>query len=264
MSHVAVLQVSLYAAHPMAGPPGAFDSETKGEARQTIFNNISSSYDELNEQLSFGQHKVWKKMAVQWSQAAMGSRALDICCGSGDLAFLLAGAVGPSGTVIGLDFAQNMLDYAQLRQQAARTATAAGRCRVEWTLGDAMALPFPGAEFDAVTMGYGLRNVADVSKALQEIHRVLKPGAWAAVLDFNHAENVAVDAVQGFLLEQVVVPAARDRGLAAEYEYIRPSIEAFPVGREQERLATAAGFDRATHFELGFGMMGCLVLQKGV
>lgn len=247
----------------MAGPPGAFDTETKGETRQAIFNNISSAYDDLNQQLSLGQHKVWKKMAVQWSRAAPGGRALDICCGSGDLAFQLARAVGPSGTVVGLDFAQNMLDFAQQRQSGPVAAGAASRCKVGWVLGDALALPFPDSEFDAVTMGYGLRNVADVPQALQEIRRVLKPGAWAAILDFNHAENAVADAVQGFLLEQVVVPVARERGLASEYEYIRPSIEAFPVGPEQERLATAAGFDQATHFELGFGMMGCLVLQRG-
>eukprot|EP00892_Ulva_mutabilis_P006960 jgi/Ulvmu1/4636/UM002_0367.1 len=248
---------------PRAGPPGAFDIEIKGETRQAMFNNISGAYDDLNEQLSLGQHKVWKKMAVQWSRAELGGRALDICCGSGDLALLLARTVGYSGSVVGLDFAQNMLDCAQQRQSSIGTATPAGRCNVEWVLGDAMALPYPNCEFDAVTMGYGLRNVADVPQTLQEIYRVLKPGSWAAILDFNHAENAVADAVQGFLLEQVVVPMARERGLAAEYEYIRPSIEAFPIGSEQEQLAISAGFDRATHFELGFGMMGCLVLQKG-
>lgn len=203
-------------------------------------------------------------MAVQWSRAAPGGRALDICCGSGDLAFLLARAVGSSGTVLGLDFAQDMLDYAQQRQRNVQGVAAAGRCGIEWVLGDALSLPFTDAEFDAVTMGYGLRNVADVPQALQEIRRVLKPGAWAAVLDFNHSENSVADAVQEFMLEQVVVPAATERGLADEYAYIRPSIKAFPVGSEQERLATSAGFDRVAHYEVGFGMMGCLVLQKGI
>lgn len=229
-----------------------------------MFNNISTAYDDLNEQLSLGQHKVWKKMAVQWSRAAPGGRALDICCGSGDLAFMLARAVGPSGAVMGLDFAQNMLDYAQQRQYKGPATARAGSCGVEWVLGDALSLPFPDHEFDAVTMGYGLRNVANVPQALREIHRVLKHDAWAAILDFNHSENAATDAVQGFLLEQIVVPVAKERGLTSEYAYLRPSIQAFPVGPEQERLAVEAGFDRATHYEIGFGLMGCLVLQKGM
>lgn len=247
-----------------AGPPGAFESEEKtmSDSRQGLFNNISKDYDELNEQLSLGLHKVWKKMTVQWSRAMHGDRVLDLCCGSGDIATLLAKQVGPTGSVVGLDFAPNMLEYAESRQ---RDAGNFGRqCRVEWVQGDAMRLPFPNEEFDAITMGYGLRNVTDREKALSEIYRVLKPQKWAAILDFNHSSNDVVDSIQSFVLENVVVPVARDRGLEKEYEYLRPSILSFPTGKEQEILALQAGFSQATHYEIGssLGNMGVLVVKK--
>eukprot|EP00879_Flechtneria_rotunda_P025012 GHRR01026541.1.p3 GENE.GHRR01026541.1~~GHRR01026541.1.p3 ORF type:complete len:112 (+),score=49.16 GHRR01026541.1:649-984(+) len=111
-------------------------------------------------------------------------------------------------------------------------------------------------------MGYGLRNVADISKALSELARVLVPGGKAAVLDFNNSSQPLVDWAQGVLLENVVVPAARSYGLEAEYQYLRPSIKRFPAGREQEKLALAAGFSKAVHYEIGFGMMGVLVATK--
>jgi demethylmenaquinone methyltransferase/2-methoxy-6-polyprenyl-1,4-benzoquinol methylase len=136
---------------------------------------------------------------------------------------------------------------------------------MEWVQGDALRLPFADASFDAATMGYGLRNVADIPGALKELSRVLKPGASAAVLDFNNAGaggNAPADWAQALLLERVVVPAAAAYGLADEYAYLRPSIQRFPGGKEQERLAVEAGFRAATHHELGFGMMGCLVATK--
>jgi demethylphylloquinol methyltransferase len=104
--------------------------EAKEEARQKLFNRIAPAYDELNDLLSLGQHHVWKRMAVGWSGARDGNTVLDVCCGSGDLAQLLAVAVGPAGSVTGLDFAQNMLDYAATREGA----QASGRrsCRVKW------------------------------------------------------------------------------------------------------------------------------------
>jgi len=242
---------------------GAFTPGQEAEARRGIFNRISTKYDDLNNLLSFGQHWVWKRMAVQWSRARAGQRALDVCCGSGDLAFMLAQAVGPTGSVVGLDFAADMLRDAGSRQ--ARTQSEqppSQRTTMQWVQGDAMELPFGAAEFDAATMGYGLRNVADIPAALRELHRVLKPGGSVAILDFNNSPDALVDGVQAAFLERLVVPVASQYGLQAEYAYLRPSIKRFPQGREQERLAREAGFKRAVHYEISFGLMGVLVATK--
>ncbi|KXZ43497.1 hypothetical protein GPECTOR_88g440 [Gonium pectorale] len=246
------------------GPQGAFTPGREAEARQGLFNRIAPVYDELNNALSFGQHWVWKQMTVKWSGARPGGRALDVCCGSGDLAFLLAKAVGPRGEVVGLDFAAEMLEDASARQEAQRLEGAQPRAaNVTWVQGDAMQLPFPSSSFDAATMGYGLRNVADIPAALAELHRVLRPGCSAAVLDFNNCTDPLPDAAQAFFLERLVVPAARRYGLAAEYEYLRPSIKRFPTGPELERLAREAGFSAARHYPIGFDLMGVLVATKG-
>lgn len=247
-----------------APPDAAFEPGREGEVRRTLFNRISTSYDELNNKLSFGQHWVWKRMAVKWSGAKPGQRVLDVCCGSGDLAFLLSTAVGQRGQVVGLDFAAEMLADARQRQDQLQHSQPATRsATMQWVQGDAMQLPFSAGEFDAATMGYGLRNVASIPAALAELQRVLSPGGRAAILDFNNSQSALVDAVQAAFLDYLVVPAARQYGLEQEYAYLRPSIKRFPTGKEQEILARQAGFAHAIHYEIGFGLMGCLVATKG-
>eukprot|EP00475_Leptophrys_vorax_P021127 TRINITY_DN28871_c0_g1_i1.p1 TRINITY_DN28871_c0_g1~~TRINITY_DN28871_c0_g1_i1.p1 ORF type:complete len:247 (-),score=7.55 TRINITY_DN28871_c0_g1_i1:26-679(-) len=216
-------------------------------------------YDQLNDWLSLGQHRVWKRMTVGWSRARPGHSALDICCGSGDIAFLLAEKVGPSGKVTGLDFACQQLEVAAARQ---KRSYGAARVDMSWLEGDALDLPFPPSAFDSITMGYGLRNVTNIPRAMDEMHRVLRPGCFAAVLDFNNPTNPMTAALQEFALQNAVVPVARAFGLASEYEYLLPSIRRFPTGSEQEEMGRAAGFSKAVHYEIAGGLMGVLVLQK--
>ena len=144
-----------------------------------LFDRIAPEYDRLNTLLSLGLHRVWKSMAVKWTEPELGDDALDICCGSGDLGLLMARAVGPSGHVTGIDISENLLAIARCRAKLALREQS-----TSWLCGDALQLPFEGDRFDAVTMGYGLRNVVDIPQALREIWRVLKPGAKAAILDF--------------------------------------------------------------------------------
>jgi len=223
-----------------------------------MFDDIAPVYDRFNDVLSLGQHRLWKRRAVRRSGAGPGMSALDVCCGSGDLARILARRVGPKGAVVGLDFAQNMLDAAGARL----VRRPERRASVNWVLGDATALPYEDCSFDAATMGYGLRNVESRAQALAELYRVLRPGARCAILDFNNSQNPLVRRLRNGILEQVVVPAARRQGLGPEYAYLRPSIEDFETGPEQEALAQAAGFERAEHEALAGGLMGLLVCQK--
>ena len=224
---------------------------------QQLFNDIAPTYDLLNDVLSAGLHRVWKAAAVQWSRAAPGNAALDVCCGSGDLALRLATAVGSSGSVVGLDFAAAQLDVAARRETEAASPRA---CNIAWLEGDATRLPFPDASFDAATCGYGLRNVVDRAAALRELRRVLRPGASLAVLDFAHSESALTTAVQSAFLDGLVVPTARLAGAEAEYAYLKQSIESYPTGTELCRMAREAGFSRAVFHELApGGLMGCLV-----
>lgn len=125
--------------------------------------------------------------------------------------------------------------------------------------GNALDLPFPDSSFDAVTIGYGLRNVVDRHRAMAEICRVLKPGSTLSVLDFNKSINPLSTAVQELMIDNIVVPVASGYGLENEYKYLKSSIRDFLTGNELEKLALEVGFSTAKHFEIGFGFMGNLV-----
>ncbi len=224
---------------------------------QAIFDRIAPVYDQLNDALSFGQHRIWKRMAVKWAQPKRGDTALDLCCGSGDLAFLLAKEVGNTGTVIGADFSQEQLAIAQARQQQKGLGIT-----MEWLEADALNLPFDHNHFDCATMGYGLRNVTDFRRCLTELYRVLKPGANAAILDFHRPYNEWMQQFQRWYLEQLVVPTAERLGFRDDYAYIAPSLDQFPQGREQIELAKTMGFTNVKHYAIALEMMGVLVITK--
>lgn len=233
------------------------DRSGHGDRVQALFNRIAPVYDRLNDGLSLGQHRIWKLMAVKWSNASSGDTCLDLCCGSGDLAQLLADRVGTTGQVFGVDFSSAQLDIARQRCENHYPPLS-----IEWVEADALDLPFPDNFFDAATMGYGLRNVTDISRSLQELHRVLKPGATAAILDFHHPSNPAIRGLMQWCLEAIVVPVATANGLQDEYAYIAPSLEKFPPGSQQVELARQAGFAHATHYPIAGGIMGVLVVEK--
>jgi demethylphylloquinol methyltransferase len=223
---------------------------------QALFDRIAPAYDRLNDQLSLGLHRVWKQMAMKWSDPPLGGSCLDVCCGSGDLARLLAQRVGSTGQVIGLDFSAAQLAIAQQKPSSAAAAP------IRWVEGDAIDLPFEPNQFDAITMSYGLRNVTDIPRSLRELHRVLKPNAKAAILDFHRPDNLQLRAFQQWYLNAFVVPMAESMGLREEYAYISPSLDRFPTGAEQIELAQQAGFAQVSHYAIAAGLMGVLVGAK--
>lgn len=223
---------------------------------QAIFDRIAPVYDQLNHTLSLGQHRIWKLMTVKWSHPPAGGIGLDLCCGSGDLTQMLAQQLGNQGQAIGLDFSQEQLTIARQR------STDQPHRRIIWQLGDALNLPFAPDTFDCATMGYGLRNVADIPRCLRELHRVLKPGAKAAILDFHRPSQPWLQAFQSWYLQAIVVPTAQNLGLKDEYAYIAPSLDRFPTGEQQVKLARQAGFAQAIHYPIANDMMGVLVLTK--
>jgi demethylphylloquinol methyltransferase len=224
---------------------------------QAIFNRIAPKYDRLNQSLSFGLHRVWKKMTVKWCQPQLGDIGLDVCCGTGDLTQLLAQPVGKTGKVIGLDFSVELLTIAQ--QRAAQNYP---DLLLEWIEGDALALPFGDRTFDCATMGYGLRNVTDIPQCLKELYRVLKPGAKVAILDFHRPNQPLMQTFQQWYLDRIVVNEAKRFDLTEEYAYISPSLDRFPRGTEQVVLGYQVGFCHAVHYPIAGGLMGVLVLTK--
>jgi demethylmenaquinone methyltransferase/2-methoxy-6-polyprenyl-1,4-benzoquinol methylase len=223
---------------------------------QSIFNNIAPVYDQLNDQLSLGLHKIWKKMTVKWCEPQANYIGLDLCCGSGDLTFLLAQNL-THGVVYGVDFSPELLTIArQKNQQKSLT------CEINWVEGDVLNLPFEDNFFDCATMGYGLRNVVNISRCLQELYRVMKPQAKAAILDFHRPENSLLNNWQKWYLNNIVVPTAAKLGVKDEYAYINPSLDRFPTGREQVKLAQDVGFRQVVHYPIFGGTMGVLVITK--
>jgi demethylphylloquinol methyltransferase len=228
----------------------------KNEIRN-IFNKIAPVYDNLNNSLSFGQHRVWKEMTVKWSQAKPGNTCIDLCCGSGDLSLRMARHVGKTGKVYGIDFSCELLEVAKERAQNTYPEPS-----ITWVEADVLNLPFQDNYFDAATMGYGLRNVVDIPRCLEELHRVLKLGAKAAILDFHRPNNDLMRKFQQWYLNNLVVPTATQMGMKDEYAYISPSLDRFPLGNEQIAIAQQVGFTDATHYPIANGMMGVLVIKK--
>jgi len=224
---------------------------------RAIFDRIAPVYDQMNDWLSLGQHRIWKQMTVKWSSAQPGDTCIDLCCGSGDLALQLARQVGQTGRVYGVDFAPAQLAIAQERAQRQYPHPP-----ITWVEADVLDLPFADNYFDAATMGYGLRNVTDIPRSLKELHRVLKPGAKAAILDFHRPSSPHLRTFQQWYLQNIVVSAAQQLGLTEEYAYINPSLDRFPTGAEQVKFAHQAGFAAATHYPIVNGMMGVLVITK--
>ena len=230
-------------------------------AVRDLFEAIAPRYDLLNDLLSFGLHRFWKRQAIAWLRPSPGQRRLDLCCGTGDLALLLAERVRPSGAVLGLDVAEAPL--AEARRRAAERPW----LPLSFRSADALATGLGDGWADGAAMAYGLRNLADPAAGLRELRRLLRPGGRAVVLDFNRPEGspglVAarqVAAFQRFYLRQLVVPAARAFGLPEHYAYLEASLRQFPTGPEQEALARHAGFRRVRHRPLAAGLMGLLEL----
>lgn len=240
----------------MSEQPLTSTAQPEADRIRQLFDRIAPQYDRLNQNLSFGFHRVWKQMAVQWSGAEEGMNCLDVCCGSGDLALLLARQVGETGQVTGADFSAEQLAIAAQKNSYLQD-------RLTWIEADALDLPFQSGEFDAATMAYGLRNLTDIPKGLSELHRVLRLGAKVAILDFHAPTNPLVRQFQQWYLANIVVPTAERFGLSEEYAYISPSVDRFPSGARQVELAKAAGFSNAVHYPIAGGLMGVLVATKG-
>jgi ubiquinone/menaquinone biosynthesis methyltransferase len=223
--------------------------QSKRRYVRQLFATIADRYDLITRVLSYGQDARWKATLVSMAEVRAGERALDLACGTGDLAF----AVAANGArAFGLDITHRMLQLAQAKSTAARFIT-----------GDMTSLPFRSASFDLVTTGYGLRNVPDLDTAIDEIARVLRPGGRLLSLDFNRPESAVIRA--GYLAYLTGVGATLGWLLHRDpdtYRYIPASIRRYPGARGvADRMATR-GFSRVRIVPLLFGLMTLHVAER--
>ena len=226
----------------------------EAQAVRQLFDEVAPHYDRLNDLLSLGLHRLWKREMVQRLAPVAGEQWLDLCCGTGDLALVLAERLRRGGAVLAVDAAAAPLLKARRRHK---------RCPwlpVEWLQADALAVPRAAASFDGAVMAYGLRNLPDPAAGLRELRRLLQRDGRAAVLDFNRGGGAA-SALQTQALRRVVVPVASQLGLKEQYAYLETSIAEFPTGVEQEQMALSAGFSWAQHRPMAGGLMGLLELR---
>lgn len=213
-----------------------------------MFAEIAPSYDRVNGLLSFNLHHSWRRAAVKAIEVAPGERVLDLCCGTGDFASVLAERVGASGGVVGLDFCLPML----------QVAVGKGVRSALWGLADACRLPLGDAQFDAVTVGWGLRNVPELDSALAEAARVLRPGGRFATLDMAKPETPVFGplAEAGFHVAAPMV--GRWVGHSDAYTYLPKSTERFVSRAELRRRMERVGFVRVRQRSFCFGNV-CLM-----
>jgi demethylmenaquinone methyltransferase/2-methoxy-6-polyprenyl-1,4-benzoquinol methylase len=211
---------------------------TPGEQRAAkvndLFGAIARRYDLLNDLQSFGLHRRWKRRVVELAAVQSGNRALDLCCGTGDLALALARR---GAEVTGFDFSQAMLEIAATRRRENFESQISNlKSNPQFIQGDAQQIPFPDASFDIVTVGYGLRNLTSWEKGLDEMHRVARPGARLVVLDFGKPANALWYAIYfGHLRCFVPLIGRLFCGNADAYAYILESLKHYPA-----QLAVAA------------------------
>ncbi len=225
-------------------------SQLGGESRaryvEAMFSRIVPRYDLMNALMSLGQDRHWRDLTVDGVCLRPGARALDVATGTGELALELArrGAT----LVVGLDFTAAML--AAAREKAA----ARGLDSVRFVAGDALALPFEDASFDAVTVGFGLRNVSDLPRALAEMARVLRPGGRMACLELTHSPvRPFALASRPYLYGVVPLLGSIVAGNREAYTYLPESVERFPAAPRLAAMMRAAGFREAGYRLLNFG-----------
>ena len=216
-----------------------------------VFDSVASRYDLMNDAMSGGLHRLWKRFALAKTGLRPGQRALDVAAGSGDLAVGLAQRVGASGRVVVTD-----INAAMLEEGRKRLLNKGFAGNVDYVLADAESLPFASQSFHCVTIGFGLRNVTDKDRALTSLYRVLKPGGRLLVLEFSHAELGPLAPLYDLYSFQVL-PRLGEwlAGDAASYRYLAESIRRHPDQETLKGMMERAGFERCEYFNLTAGIV---------
>lgn len=227
------------------------ESEKAGRV-QGVFGSVASRYDIMNDVMSGGIHRVWKDAMMDWLAPRSGQKLLDVAGGTGDIAYRFLKRAGQGHATV-LDLTEEMLVEGRKRAEASQMVD-----QLDWSVGDAMALPFPDNSFDVYTISFGIRNVTRPQDALNEAFRVLRPGARLMVLEFSQIPNPAMqwayDRYSFNLIPLMGQLIANDRD---SYQYLVESIRKFPDQDVFLNMVRSAGFENAKYRNLTAGV-ACL------
>ena len=227
------------------------ESEKAGRV-QGVFGSVASRYDIMNDVMSGGIHRVWKDAMMDWLAPRAGQKLLDVAGGTGDIAYRFLKRAGQGHATV-LDLTEEMLVEGRKRAEASQMVD-----KLDWSVGDAMALPFPDNSFDVYTISFGIRNVTRPQDALNEAFRVLRPGGRLMVLEFSQIPNPAMqwayDRYSFNLIPLMGQLIANDRD---SYQYLVESIRKFPDQDMFLNMVRSAGFENAKYRNLTAGV-ACL------
>jgi demethylmenaquinone methyltransferase/2-methoxy-6-polyprenyl-1,4-benzoquinol methylase len=223
-----------------------------------VFDSVANRYDVMNDAMSFGIHRLWKRIALEHTGLRRGMKALDLASGTGDLALKMAGLVGDKGQVILSDINAHMLGEGRAKLDNAGVIQ-----NVDYCLANAQYLPFPNNHFDCVTIGFGLRNVTDKAMALAEMARIIKPGGRVVVLEFSKPISPIISKAYD-LYSFTALPAlgkllAKD---ADSYRYLAESIRMHPDQEALRSMMLDQGFDQVDVHNLTLGVVAIHIGYK--
>jgi len=233
------------------------ETDQKAGLVANVFHSVASRYDLMNDLMSGGVHRIWKRFTIEVSGVRRGQRVLDIAGGTGDLAAKFSKLVGPEGEVVLADINESMLNVGRDR------LTDRGVCgNIEYVQADAQYLPFPDNHFDVITIAFGLRNVTDKDLALRSMLRVLKPGGRLLVLEFSKPRSELFSKVYDTYSFQVIPRVGKlVTGDADSYRYLAESIRVHPDQETLKQMMIDAGFVNCEYFDLTGGVVA---LHKGI
>lgn len=214
-----------------------------------MFDRVASRYDALNSVMTGGLHHRWRERAAAQTGLGPGETALDVCCGTGDMTLELSKLIAPAGHVVGCDFSEPMLDLA--REKAAERG--ADGVRFEWA--DALQLPYDGERFDAVTVGFGVRNLADLDRGLREMARVLKPGGRLVILEITQPTRPPLSVFFSLWFDRIVPLLGALSSNPEAYSYLPESVRSFPKPHGLAEKMDDAGFKGIRYTVLAGGII---------